>query len=99
MKSRAEILQNVEKILTTPIGSEADKDFGSYVPILIKRPFNALAISAAANEAIANGESRVRVIQTEVSLDKETAGNVLLKVNLIIAGEQTVLNVSIPHPI
>ena len=102
MESRAEILQNVEKILTTPVGSQDDtvsprgesrKDFGSYVPMLIKRPLTAsvkLSISAEANEAIANQmPASVRVVQTEVLEEQE--GNVLLKVHLIVEGERTVL--------
>ena len=95
------IFQSVEMILTTPIGTRVmRRDFGSLVPLLVDGPINAstiTAIYAAANEAIATWEPRVRVIGTSMDVSKATEGIAELKVVLQIAGEETAVDVTIPN--
>ena len=92
------IFQSVEMILTTPIGTRVmRRDFGSLIPSLLDGPINAqtaVAIYAAANEAIATWEPRVRVIGTRMDLDKAAEGIVDLTVILQIAGEEQQVDVS-----
>lgn len=67
------ILQSIEMILTTRIGTRVmRRDFGSRLPELVDQPLTPetiTAIYAAANEAIAIWEQRVRVIGSKLNLD------------------------------
>lgn len=66
------ILQSVEMILTTRIGTRVmRRDFGSRLPDLLDAPLNAetiTAIYAAANEAIATWEPRVKMLGSQLNL-------------------------------
>ena len=86
ISEREHILQSIEMILTTPIGSRVmRRDFGSEIPRLIDQPLNRstlTAIYAAANEAIATHEPRVEIIRTTVDATDAEKGIVNLRVTV-----------------
>ena len=102
ISERDHILQSIEMILTTRIGTRVmRRDFGSRVPELVDQPLNPetiTAIYAAANEAIATWEPRVRVLGSQFSqleLDDVDGGVYDLTLYLQRNGEMIETSVSL----
>ena len=93
----AHILQSIQMILTTRIGSRVmRRDFGSKLPGLVDAsltPENLTAIYAAANEAISRWEPRVRVVSTRI--DPENAEQGIVKLKVVVRGPNGLLSESI----
>ena len=98
----AHILQSIQMILTTRIGSRVmRRDFGSKLPGLIDAsltPENLTAIYAAANEAISRWEPRVQVVSTRI--DPEGAEQGIVKLRVVVRGPNGLLSeqIVIPSP-
>lgn len=86
ISERDHILQSIEMILSTPVGSRVmRRNYGSEIPRLIDQPLNRstlTAIYAAANESIATHEPRVEILRTQVDASDAERGIVNLRITV-----------------
>ena len=99
ISEREQILQSIDVILTTPIGSRVmRRDFGSRLPDLIDsgiHPAGVTAVYAAVNESIARWEPRAQIIRTRLDISEVEDGILKLVLDLRILGGQEIQ----PHEI
>lgn len=85
----AHLRQSVADILSTPIGSRVmRRDYGSRLPELLDAPLNRagmLDIIAAAAEALARWEPRLKLARVRVTPDTTGAGRVALDLEGVYA--------------
>ncbi|MFT8662627.1 GPW/gp25 family protein [Zymomonas mobilis] len=78
----AHIIQSVDDILTTPIGTRiCRRDYGSLIPYLIDQPFNAttaIRVYAATAQALSNWEPRLSI--QSVNMIRDDTGAVSLSI-------------------
>ncbi|MEC7119627.1 MAG: GPW/gp25 family protein [Pseudomonadota bacterium] len=79
----AHLLQSLQDILTTPIGSRLmRRDYGSLVPFLIDQPANPqllMRLRAAITHAILKWEPRVRIGRVMLQVDDQGVATLVLE--------------------